>query len=472
MRHSCLISSLAARLRLGLSAKPGRGLEVRPSWVGPAILLMAALLAAGSARAVDPPPVLPAIAGDGSVVLLWQLSKDPSYSASLDGITSYVVFRTTMTGDWTACATLYNDFAWNSYVNTRSYWDEGLTNGVEYSYVVRAVSRTTGNPYADSATIWVTPQAGFQYSNGPVSVQSGDQWIRLNWDLGTTWWTAEPGVTQYRVFRATDPGLLGRNSVPASLHEEIPVDASYIDLAGLINKVSYYYMVFPVYPDRTPFIVKAVPFRPISSSGQPVARMDGSAPRRIRITWSPAPAPDLTQSDVLTGYAVFRSDDGGGTMKQIFWTNSSTLSVLDDVPAYGKRYVYLIRPVDIVGRLGDAYPLAIIDVELPSNRLYLNHNRFRPRLGETLSTTFQITEAGRVRVSVISLTGEKIKTLYDRDHAGKFSADAPFNSLYAGLPPLVWNGSNESGRLVGSGAYLVVLEIGKNRYIGSVAVIR
>ena len=458
MQHSCLISSRVCH----------KGRDIKSGLK--AVLFSMVLLAMGGFAQANCPPdpavsVSP-IAGDGWAVVRWQLG-----TAGADQIDKYVIYRTTVSGEWTVAATLYHDTVWNSYVDTRTYWDEGLTNGVPYSYVVRAVSGTCGL-MTDSATIWVTPVAGYSGIYGPVGAPSGDNWIRLNWDLSATWWTVEPGITVYRIFRATAPELLGRYKVSSSLHAEIPADIGYTDLAGLTNKVSYYYMVFPAYPERTPFFIKSVPFRPLSTAGQPVAQIDGSAPRRIRVTWLPAPAPDLVQSDSLAGYIVFRSDDGGGAMTQVFSVSPTTLSVVDQVPAYGKRYVYLIRAIDDAGRMGEAYPLVIIDVELPSNKLFLNHNRFRPRLAESLSAIFQITESGRVRISVMTLTGEKIKTLYDREHSGKYSADAPFNSLYAGLPPIIWDGSNESGRLVGSGAYLVVLEIGKHRFIGSVAVIR
>jgi hypothetical protein len=454
MRHSCLTSSL---FRLGRAA----------------LFATAFAAVAAPARATyppDPTPLLDPVVGDGMVVLRWDLTL-----AGADQVTTYVVYRTTVSGEWTATATLYHDFEWSSHLearaNTRSYWDEGLTNGVVYSYTIRAQTRS-GTCFADSATIWVTPRAGYTDPFGPVIAESGDKWVRLSWNLGTTWWATEPLATIYRVFRATDPGMLGRYAASSSLHAEINADTSYTDLAAVTNKVSYYYMVFPAYPERSPFFIRAFPVRPIYSTGQPTARIDGSGPRRIRVSWEAAPAPDLTQSDDLWGYAVFRSDDGGGTMEEIFRVPKTTLSVLDEVPSYGKRYVYLVRPVDTASRLGDAYPLAMIDVELPSNRLYLNHNRFRPKLGETLQAIFQVTEAGRIRISVMSLTGEKIKTIYDQELAGSYSPDNPYNSLFAGVPTPVWDGKNDSGRLVGSGAYLVVLEIGSHRYIGSVAVIR
>ena len=464
MRHSCLTSRLLHPSGWGI-----------PASCRMALAAAAILAVAGSARASYPPGEVPgvtAIAGDGWAVILWPLNQDPNYSAGLDQITSYFIYRTPGGGAApVASATVFNDYSWNSYVRTRSFWDDGLVNGQQYTYVIRAGARVGSNTvFGQSTSITLTPQEGYTGTNGPIEAQSGDRWVKLKWYPAATGWAQELGVTIYNIYRATHPGKLGRSALSVSIVSDGTF--AYTDLVELENKVPYYYMIFPGYPERTPYIIRVIPVRPISPGGQPLARMDGSAPRRVRVSWAPAPDPDLAQSNPLSGYVVYRSDDGGGTMNEIYRVSSGTLSIIDEVPAYGKRYVYLVRPIDVEGRLGDSYPLAILDVELPSNRLYLNHNRFRPRLGEDLSVIFQITEPGRVIITVMSLTGERIKTLYDREHAGNFTSDAPFNSLYAGLPSLTWDGRNDSGQMVGSGAYMVILEIGKHRYIGSVAVIR
>lgn len=148
------------------------------------------------------------------------------------------------------------------------------------------------------------------------------------------------------------------------------------------------------------------------------------------------------------------------------------LYYLDTIPIYGKTYVYLVRPVDSAGNAGEAYKLASVDVILPSNRVFLDRNRIRPARGETVEVDFQIIREGRVRVTVMTLTGEVVKRLWDAEQTGSYNPDSPFHSHYSTLPVIRWDGTNDSGRLVASGAYLVALEIGGSRDIRAIVVVR
>ena len=229
-------------------------------------------------------------------------------------------------------------------------------------------------------------------------------------------------------------------------------------------------MFVPCCPDRRPSFLSAIPFRPASGRGQPVARMDPSGPRAVRLSWTAATNGSFAP---LAGYAIFRSDDGGSSLLRLNPTPCTDLFFVDlTVPTYGKRYLYIIRPIDAAGNLGDAYPSTIIDVVLPTNRTYLNRNRMRPARGERLDIIYQITEPGRLRVSVWTQAGELVRKLYDQDQQGPYTQDTPFNSHNYGLPPLVWDGTNGNGELVASGVYLVVLEVNRKRDFRTVAVIR
>jgi len=446
-----------------------------------AFLAMAAaaspMLFPGQARAADSivaPVVTAAQSGGKWVVLSWNVGTNEwgvgasGVETCQNAVTSYIIYRTTVTGEaWTQSGSIFVgcNVSHNCATDTRAFFDTGLTDGVVYSYVVRAV----GTCYVDSTTAWVTSSTLYSGPSGMISADQGNGWVRLNWNASTVCGSGEYGVTRYRIFRAPSAESLET----AGLLKEITLDSGYTDSTGLTNLREYFYFVYPAWPLRQPFYVMAKPFKPLSPGGAPQAVRDGSGPRNIRVNWPAAPPPDLSQSYALAGYAVYRSDDGGGTMKWLDTVPVGTLTYLDTtVPDYGKIYVYLVRPIDAEGNPGEAYQLALVDVVLPSNRLFLNHNKFRPAGAENLRVDFQITKPGRVRISVMTLTGERVRRLYDAEHQGKYNVDAPFNSAYSSLPPLYWDGANDGGQLVATGAYFLVLEIGGSRDIRSVAVIR
>jgi hypothetical protein len=64
---------------------------------------------------------------------------------------------------------------------------------------------------------------------------------------------------------------------------------------------------------------------------------------------------------------------------------------------------------------------------------------------ETARIAFTLPRAGRARLDIVSVAGERVATLVDRD-------------LPAGAHEAVWDGRDGGGRLVGSGAYLYRLE--------------
>ncbi len=242
-------------------------------------------------------------------------------------------------------------------------------------------------------------------------------------------------------------------------------------------------MLFADSPDRSPVFLSVTPNLRARGVDLPVARRDPTGPRAVRLAWTPAIPGTYAP---VSAYAIYRSDDGGSTTQLVgtVWTTGPPatdcagnalpphLFVDCSIPAYGKRYVYIIRPVDAQGQLGDAYPVAIIDVVQPTNRTSISRNAFRPGRGESANVIYQVTEPGRVRVTVMTQTGEVVKRLLDAEVRGAYTTDIPFNSRDQGLAPLVWDGTNDRGEVVASGAYFVVLEIGKSRDFRAVAVIR
>jgi hypothetical protein len=423
------------------------------------LALLLALIAGCRAEAVPPTPQgLSVYPGDGWVVVTWYPNEEQEL------VTQYVVFRTPPwpsgstrelpgfeAGPGCIGAVPRSGINASTY-DSRMFWDFGLVNGASYSYVVRSVG---GGAWADSGSITVTPDASTAVIGNPTA-RPGNGFVDLQWALKRP--DDESGISGYVIYRSTAPGLW------STVYQTSDVSATNFIDSPLPNDRLCQYMIIPWYPLRAPMFISATPYVPASGIGAASARLVG--PRLVEVSWTAGTA----GSYPIAAYAVFRSDDGGSTFRKVGLTAS--LSLRDPVAMYGKRYLYLVRAVDQEGNLGDSYPTVIIDVELPVNRLFLNHNRFRPGTGEALNIQYQITEPGRVRISVFAMTGELVKKLYEGERGGSYTPDAPFNTSNEGLTPVEWNGANGSGSLVGSGAYFVVLEINKNRDIRSVAVIR
>lgn len=449
-------------------------------------LLIALLLAARAAAEWPAPGV---VRHDSTWVLLtWTATAVESASTQA---TYYRVERSESGGGFALAGVAYpgTDIG---LTDTRAFWDRALTAGQVYTYRVVAVALTSSvyyDPAAcrnDEAGCLAAAESSAVYSEtvsattmsggerfGTVFAESGDGWVSLSWTSDP--FPGEVGVSIYRIYRGTRS-----DAVDWTLSEARSTDR-FLD-RGVSNLQPYCYMFFPCCPERAPSFVVATPFRPARGHGVPTARTNAAAgPRGVKVNWDwraewDAPA---AEGYPVVEFALFRSDDGGSSFFELPHRVPVQPAVVtyeydDFVPQYGQRYFYVIRPVDSAGNLGLAYRTVTIDVELPANRIFMNRNAFRPRENESVDVAFQITEPGRVRISVFTLTGELVRRLYDRRHDGAFTPDAPYNSLDSGLPAADtrWDGSNDSGELVGSGAYFVVLEINKQRDIRSVAVIR
>lgn len=81
-------------------------------------------------------------------------------------------------------------------------------------------------------------------------------------------------------------------------------------------------------------------------------------------------------------------------------------------------------------------------IEIPAGEISILDNVFRPALGQSAALTITIFEAGRVTVRLYTLDGRLVRTLVDGD-------------LPSGATLIPWDGSNDDGRTVATGAYFV-----------------
>lgn len=421
-----------------------------------------------------PPVGLTTRAGDGWAVLIWQpgLNEPPPLNVSR----WYVWRATASAGTYIWTATVSGDPLGNEY-DTRAFWDKGLTNGETYHYRVQAAS---GCVTLFSDEVQVTPMTASALTDsgkyGTVFHQAGDGYIRLNWTANP--FPGETRVNRYKIQRATRPGSNAWTSIADVVNAGYSFDFGPTQTnpsESLVNGFEYWYMVTPCCPDRSPSFLAARPYKPARGVAQPAISTNPSCARGVRIAWEPAVWGTYTHTFTGqgSGYAIFRSDDGGATLGLLDTVPANILAYVDcTVPVYGKRYLYLIRPIDSQEHWGDAYPSALIDVVLPTIRTYPNRNLFRPGRGETVSIVYQTTEPGTVRVSVWTPGGELVRRLHEADYAGSITVDTPYNSRDRLAAPLIWDGTNDARELVGSGAYLIVIEVNGKRDFRSVAVLR
>jgi fibronectin type 3 domain-containing protein len=177
---------------------------------------------------------------------------------------------------------------------TTSYTDTGLTRGVTYYYVVRAVDQS-GNESAASAEV-----SGAPLDNVPPAVPTGLTVTDHPYDAGSALdlaWTAngEADLGGYHVYRATAPGG------PYTRITTAPVTgASYTD-TGLTVNTTYYYQITAVdtsgnesAPSTPP--VSGVPIPDVTPPAQVTnfVASDGE-PARVTLTWTHPGDPDLAQ---------------------------------------------------------------------------------------------------------------------------------------------------------------------------------
>ncbi len=438
---------------------------------------------------LTPPANFVARPGDTWSVLSWEGAANERNLP----MTAWTVSRSIVSGSGFVWVGSVGVDAGGADFDTRGFWDTGLANGTTYYYKIGAV---TGCATLYSSEVSVTPQDATVLpalgAFGTVYSEAGDGYVRLKWTYNpypSASGLASPGeqnVSAVRVwFSATTTGpwlYAGQGPNTGSfLTFGDDVNTPTPAVESLQNGGTYWFMVVPGLPDRRPSFLRGTPYRPARSDAQPAIATNPACPRGVRIAWEPAQWGTYTSTATGQGigYAIFRSDDGGSTLVRLKTPGGADiipyneLSYVDcTVPTYGKRYLYLIRPVDTQGNLGLAYPSALIDVVLPAIRTYPDRNRFRPGRGEAVNIVYQTTEPGRVRVSVWTPGGELVRKLHDEEYAGNLTVDTPYNSRDRGAPALVWDGTNDSRELVGTGAYLIVIEVNGKRDFRSVAVLR
>jgi flagellar hook assembly protein FlgD len=99
-----------------------------------------------------------------------------------------------------------------------------------------------------------------------------------------------------------------------------------------------------------------------------------------------------------------------------------------------------------------------VDVHVPDAQLRLVGVVPSP-VGRIGSVQFSLPRAGRAEISLYSVSGQRVRTLADRD-------------FHAGLQSVPWDGLDNDGRAIPSGIYFVRLATGGRSLVSRAVVVR
>jgi fibronectin type 3 domain-containing protein len=269
----------------------------------------------------------------GALDLAW------TASASTD-TTGYDVYRSLASGGPYTRVTV-------APLTSTSYTDDGLTNGVTYFYVVRALDSANESADSNQASgvpadnVAPAPPTGVAAADRPAD-QGGA--VVISWTANT-----ESDLAGYHVYRSLSIG-----GPFTQANASLVAGTTYTD-TGLTNGTTYYYVVRAVDTSANQSANSATASTVPVDDGFPIVPANLVASDRpadeggaINLTWTANTDPDLA------GYNLYRGTISGGPYVRL---NSPLLTGTSTVDASGlsngTRYYYVLRAVDTSANEGD-----------------------------------------------------------------------------------------------------------------------
>ena len=241
-------------------------------------------------------PVVTATPGNGQATLSWN---------AVTGADYYQIIR-------------YNNGTYSvvANVSTTSATVKGLTNGYEYTYLVKAVANDGRT--ALSSAVNVTPVAALGKST--LSATAGNAQATLKW-------TAVSGASYYQIIRYNS----GTYSVVAN------INGTSATVMGLTNGYEYTYLIKAVAADGRTSFSNAVAVTPVAALGKStLSATAGNA--QATLSW--------TAVSGASYYQIIRYNAGNYTLIANISGTSATVKGLTN----GYDYTYLIKAVAADGR--------------------------------------------------------------------------------------------------------------------------
>jgi len=182
------------------------------------------------------------------------------------------------------------------------------------------------------------------------------------------------------------------------------------------------------------------------------ANLTPSGKEKIQIILEPRPDQD---GDIIFQYNT--------VWNQNHTRNYSTVGIMNHTRTVGLQYTYANIYPPSATQLQDGMAIRITidapdsytyaeDTTIPESALSLNQNYPNPFNPETM-IEFTLPGQNHTILEVFNIRGQRVKTLVDR-------------ILEAGVHNFVWNGTDDSGRIVGSGVYLYRLSTPEDSKVG------
>jgi fibronectin type 3 domain-containing protein len=389
---------------------------------------------------------------NGAVYLQWET---PSAAYTYKSTPKYDIYRGVTYSVVPATATFgYDSFTLiKQAVTGTNYIDPDSVPGVQYYYIVKVVD-DMGNEDNSTAAKSIVPEVIIGAPPFIVSFASDSQ-VKLFWKTVLT-------SQYYDIYRRTaaDTGYGPPIAAFVSLNNSEFTDS------GLKNNITYFYTVAAANdagegPKSNE--VSATPYQAAKLPLDAVIKYRFLNKKDVDLTWNQSS--DGTYA--VSGYNVLRSNDDGANYKLLTETPAAVTEYIDAATDWNNKYIYMIRVADSQGNTDSSYNLLFVGLPMPQNKIRVFSNLLDLSKGQTLKLSYLTVSSGKVKLSIHTLSGVHVRTLVDeKGHPGTDST-SPYDS-----GEIIWDGTNQAGVKVASGAYLIILELEGARVIEKVAVIK
>ncbi len=257
---------------------------------------------------IGTPSIKVASAGYNKIKISW---------SAIAGAKEYRIYRATSSG---------GKYTYIGSTTALSFTNSGLTTGKTYYYKVR-VKCTAGVSTYGSYSAIKSAKSLLSKLTGLTTASASYRSIKLSW-------TAVPGATKYRIYRATSK--TGKYTTVTYTDKLTYTDSGRTAGKTYYYKVRAYRLVGKTKVYGSYSSIKSI--RPIPSAPKSVTASSG--PNSVTIKWAAVSG--------ATKYQIYRATSKTGTYTKI--TDTDKLTYKDTGRTAGKTYYYKVRAYRLVGK--------------------------------------------------------------------------------------------------------------------------
>ncbi|MHA2098166.1 MAG: fibronectin type III domain-containing protein [Candidatus Kariarchaeaceae archaeon] len=245
---------------------------------------------------------------------------------------------------------IYRDGVFLLNVNSAatSYQDTGLTNGVTYSYIIRAVNSEGQSVNSTLAT--ATPATIPDKPESFTGIE-GDNYVYLDWIEPTD--TGGSSINGYNISRSTSSGSYGS---PWWF-----VSTLYFNDTSAVNGVTYYYIVTAVNDEGESLPAIEIMVIPSGPPSVPQNVVGNVVSTNVTLSWD---IPSNNGGSSIIRYSIYRATISNGPYNWV--ANTTDLNYNDTGLVNGLTYFYVISATNSVGESEYSAELRITVADVPS----------------------------------------------------------------------------------------------------------